>query len=142
VYDGQSTLVGAQTATLTLVDQELHGQGTDPEGWLAGGITSVVLPATLYAIDVFATALIHPDADLITTQATLAQTISTHLQQRTIGDSVRYIGMLLAMEHAVPGLLQIAFTLPTVFTLGPPVDFFIPVGGKAIPGTITVLTTH
>jgi hypothetical protein len=135
VYDGQSTTQGAQTSTLTLVNDELNGRGGEPDGWLPGGVTSVVIPAKLRPVHLTATILVAPETDLVVAQQILTQALTDYLQQRSIGESVSFVGLLVRLQQVQP-FLDIEFVVPVEYTLAH--DVFVPVGSKAIPGTLTV----
>ena len=138
VADGRSRTVGAQPEVVQAVQDELEGRGSTPGGWVPAGVTALVRPATVRIIDIQAVLLLGPTADGPIAQRRAVQAMTTTLQQARVGESVGYIDMIRAIDHAVDDVFRVDFSRPAAWSTTPQHDIGAVIGTKLMPGTIQV----
>jgi hypothetical protein len=138
VCDGRSLTVGAQPDVVEAVRGELLGTGSRLGGWIAAGATVAVLPALVRALPVDVRVVIDALTDPVLAKQALTSALSTLLMQWPLGQSLGYVHATTAMHRIVPGIQNVAFTLPGEFATSPLQPVVGVSGEKLMPGPLVV----
>lgn len=121
-------LVQVQNTLIGYVDTN----GFRHDGYISAGVEATIASVIPFSVPVICTITVSNGADPVATANNVQTAISGYIQTLTIGESVLFAKIVNA-AISTSGVDNVSFGSPTF-------DVVVPIGNKAVPGTITILT--